>query len=240
MECKELTGLFSDYYDNTLSVFKRETVAKHLLSCKKCNLRYKTFYEALAYIKQVPDEQLPEEFYTGLDRKLDETVSPFYIKFQSYLTMRNASVGVLGLVFGLIFGVYMSNSSTLKAVPSGAALQTSFAAKEKEKSPGRIIMRTGNVYKAGYGLDGLVNRPDSTGFEFMNMGLESKQEPLIRVLHKKYIITVNVSQYENLIKQLNTLGYVLKLPDKKELIDFKKLKPTDQIKLELDISEDGK
>ncbi|MFH1075058.1 MAG: zf-HC2 domain-containing protein [Candidatus Firestonebacteria bacterium] len=240
MECKDLPGLFSDYYDGALSAFKRETVIKHLLSCKRCSLKYKTYCEALAYIKTVPDERLPEEFYTGLDRKLEEAGKPFFMKLQAFLTMKNVSVGVLGVIFGLIVGVYINYSLIIKTPPLGDVVQTSSGKAEKEKNTGRIIMRTGNAYKASYDLDRFVNGFDNAGLEAVTAGAGSKQEPIMRVLHKKYIITVNAGQYENLVKQLNGLGYIMKLPDKKELAAIKKLKAADQIKFELDITEDGK
>jgi len=235
MECKDLSELLSDYYDNTLSAFNKETVTKHLLSCKKCNLKYRTYCEALVYLKAVPDEELPGEFYAGLDKKINEVEQPFYLKYLPYLTLKNASVGVLGLLFGLVIGVYFSGSLTVKT-PRVFPEQTVSAPVETEKSTGRIMMRTGNVYKAGFELDKLVNRYDNAGLEAVSAG----QEPVMRVLNKKYIITVNAGQYDNLVKELNALGYVMKLPNKKELAEIKTLKPTDQIKFELDITEDGK
>ncbi|OGF50628.1 MAG: hypothetical protein A2231_11610 [Candidatus Firestonebacteria bacterium RIFOXYA2_FULL_40_8] len=245
MECKDLLGLFSDFYDNTLSAYKREAVSKHLLTCKRCSLKYKTFKEAVSYIKTVPDEILPESFYSGLDRKLEEAGKPFYLRFQPYLTFKNAAVGAFGVVFGLILGV-LGNSMLIRAVPLSPSFvqvepgKSGYTAAEKEKNTGRIIMRTGNVFKASYDLDRIVNRFDNAGMDSMAVVPELKQDPAIRALHKRYIITVNAGQYENLVKELNGLGYVMKLPDKKELADLKKLKPSDQIKLELDITEDGK
>jgi len=242
MECKELSGYFSEYYDNTLSAFKKERVTKHLLTCKKCALLYKTYREALAYIKTVPDEVLPEEFYRGLEKRLDEAAVPFYLKLKGYLTLKNISVGTLGVIFGLFLGVVLIGPMDVKnsagktgqtvSIKDGGSVPA-----EKEKTAGRMVMRTANVYQASYELGRLVNRFDNAGLEVLPGGQE---DPFRSVVHKKYSITVNAGKYEALVKELNALGYLMKLPDKKELAELKKLKVTDQIKLELDITEDGK
>ena len=241
MECRDVTGLFSDYYDGTLSAYKKEAVAKHLLTCKKCGLQYKTYRDALTYIKAVPDEQLPEEFYAGLDRKLEAAGKPWFYKVQMYLNMRGVTAGVLGVVIGLLAGVFVSSSLSIKSLAPGRGVETVsnkavIAPAEKEKNTGRLMMRTGNVYKASYDLGRLVNRFDNAGLE----AVEPAVDPSMPVIHKKYIITVNAGQYDDLVKQLNGMGYVMKLPDKKELAEIKKLKATDQIKFELEITQDGK
>lgn len=248
MECKDLKELLFDYYDGSLSSFKKEAVVKHLLSCKRCDLAYSTLKEALNYIKSVPDEELPGEFYSGLDKILDEACTPFYKKYRTFLNLRNMAAGTLGVLAGVIIGVFVSSYSSDKdlMLSFGSAGQT---AEDKVKSSSlagkktanKMVMKTADIYKASYDLDRIVGGFEGTATESVLSRLpENPSARNAPVLHKKYIITVNAGQYENLIKQLNGLGYIMKLPDKKELAELKKLTPRDNIKFELDITEDGK
>jgi len=109
MECKEVRELFFEYREGALSALKKESVAKHLLACKDCAREYKTMSEALSYIKCVPDEQIPESFYRGLEKKIEQAETPFYARFAAYLTLQNTAMAVSGIFAGLVLGIYISN-----------------------------------------------------------------------------------------------------------------------------------
>ena len=239
MECRNIREFLGQYRDGTLSALKAEGVRKHLEGCKRCALEYRTLCEALDYLRSVPDEELPAGFYEGLDRKLEQELMPWYKKAALLLNLWNIGVAVGGILVGVIAGISFSNTLAIVS-PANQVKQeikenkVKYAAMEKDKDTSRIVMRTGNIYQAGYDIDRIVSRYEGAG---------STSDPVLsanqgmKILRKKYIITVFASQYENLVKELNGMGYMIKLPDKKEMAELKKLKSTDQVKLELDITE---
>lgn len=239
MECREIRELFFDHLEGSLSSIKKETVAKHLLSCRACGREYRILSEALAYLKNVPEETIPEGFYLGLEKKLDKAETPVFRKIAAFMSLPNTAVASFGVLAGLLLGFFLSNYlSGGSLIPGAHSVGKQYAAIPIVNDTGRTVIRAGNIKQAGYDIDSVLSRYEGGSSTLVVPKAPAELENQSSMnMSKKYIITVSAGQYEDVVKELNRMGYIMKLPGKAEMAEIKKLKPTDLVKFEMEITQ---
>jgi len=243
MECKEIRELFFEYREGELSALKKERIVKHLLLCGECAREFRDLLSSFRYLKSVPEEKLPESFYPGLEKKLGGLRKPFFGRFKVYLNFQNTSVTAVGVIVGLLTGIFISNylpgvSLVPLAQVNKPIVQNKIETKtaEKEKTPGGLLLRAGNISRAGFDPGNSVSSFEGSSGGLIDPGLSLGGQSALK-LSKKYTVTVAAGKYEEAVKELNRLGYIMKLPGKKELAAIKNLKASDIVTLELEIAE---
>ena len=134
MSCNETRKLLSEYMDSELSRGAAESVRLHLLKCGKCAAELLQMKENAAALKNVSEEDIPEEFYRGLEAKLDGAELPLWKKLGPVFTLRNTAVLASGVLIGLIAGGLI-----FRAGPEAAA----------KVSLTKVVIPAGEMAKAG-------------------------------------------------------------------------------------------
>ncbi len=190
MSCNETAKLLSDYMDKELSPGAAESVRLHLLKCSKCSLALKQMEENSAALANLADEEVPEEFYRGLDEKLDLASLPMVIRLGQFLTLRNGAALVSGVLIGLIAGGYIFRAGTVGS---------------EKPAVTKVVIPAGALAKAGQKIEEMKKKYDSSVVA-ENAG--TGQAGAARVTPKRYVVELDPGRLDMFMNDLRSVGAV--------------------------------
>jgi len=176
--------------DSELSRGAAESVRLHLLKCGKCAAELLQMKENAAALKNVSEEDIPEEFYRGLEAKLDGAELPLWKKLGPVFTLRNTAVLASGVLIGLIAGGLI-----FRAGPEAAA----------KVSLTKVVIPAGEMAKAGEKIEEMKKKYDAsavaeTGSFAQNGGA--------RVIPKRYVLELDPGRLDMFMNDLRSVGSI--------------------------------
>lgn len=226
MECNEVKEMLSEYLDNRCSVILRERVSKHLLRCRKCSDELNMLKNAVDFLKDVKDEEVPEKFYLGLNKKIEYADLSAGGKLKIFFNLKNASVALGGILLGVFLG--MGIMTLLPKSSMNVAVKTENNAAYNNISSGesvnRLVVKTSNINSANGKIDELRKKFD----------VSSNSEDALKIIPKRYVIVVNGSNYNDFMDELNRIGFI-----KQEDLPMynKNTRLTRPVRMELELEE---
>jgi hypothetical protein len=110
MRCARTKHLLDRYYDGTLPQTSRHRVEGHLGQCGTCRDRLERIHQVREGLSLLAEVEEPErDLWSGVQARMAST------RNQSWMVPRLAFAGgaalvVVGIVFGLLFGVFLADS----------------------------------------------------------------------------------------------------------------------------------
>jgi hypothetical protein len=188
MDCREIDKLLSEYIDGALTPGLSESVKLHLSRCGKCSRALKQLESVLGSLKEIDDEEVPENFYAGLDKKLEAADLPWWRRAAAFLTLRTASLIAAGAVCGVVLGLVLASPSA----------KNKAARPVQPKDYSHMIIKTKDLASANSKIEQIKKK---MGKDQASGGTEAKIVP------KRYVITVNNEQdLDELVRELKEAG----------------------------------
>jgi integrase len=215
MKCKVVRENLSLYIDEKCEVGVRESIRKHLEKCKDCFEELSKLKHLVSVLKELPYEEIPEEFYIDLDKKIEYADTPLWKKVYLIFNLKTALVMLTGILIGMIIGVGIVNV---------------FFKDSKQFIGGRnynhVVVKTPDLAMASDKIDELRKKYKT----------ESEQFTAAKIIPKRYTIVINGNDYENFVKELNKVGF---LNDKIMVLKQQKYPKPITIDLELEEIKEG-
>ena len=101
MNCKDFLELISLYIDSEIDDIQKKEFEKHLNDCKKCRTEYENVLSVVSMLKDLPDEELPENFCSDLhDKLLKETENQgsrkiLFFRSNAFKAVSTVAAGIL-------------------------------------------------------------------------------------------------------------------------------------------------
>jgi hypothetical protein len=75
MECEKVQDRFSSLWEKELMPSEEENIREHLSSCPECQKEFKQFEKTMHWLHSVGEVEVPEGFFTELQKKMEERKS---------------------------------------------------------------------------------------------------------------------------------------------------------------------
>ncbi len=190
MNCSEIRKLLSDYMDKELSRGAAESVRLHLLKCANCSAALKQMEGNSAALANLADEEVPEEFYRGLDEKLDGASLPVVKWLGQFLTFRNGAALVSGVLIGLVAG--------------GVIFRAGTPGTEKF-SVTKVVIHAGEMAKAGLKIEQMRRKYDAAAVAETGGSAQSNSTG---IMPKRYVVVLNPNRMDMFMDDLKSVGAV--------------------------------
>ncbi len=190
MNCNETRKLLSEYMDKELSRGSAESVRLHLLKCSNCSLALKQMEENSAVLSNLAEEEVPEEFYRGLDEKLDGASRSAVKWFGQFLTFRNGAALVSGVLIGLIAGGVIFRAGT----PGSEKLSVT-----------KVVIPAGEMAKAGLKIEQIRKKYDTASAAVTDNNAQSN---IPGITPKRYVVVLNPNRMDMFMDDLKSVGAV--------------------------------
>ena len=224
MKCNEVKILLSELMDGELSAGVKESVNIHLKKCGACAATFALLRRTAEELKTIPDEEVPEQFYSGLDRKLASAERPLLLRFAGIFTPSNIAVLASGLIAGAFIGALLVGSylNTGRSIMTGAA-------KQGER---KIVLSTGDLAAAGAKIAELKKKYETTGVS------AAVQEKGDLILPKKYLVVLDEGRYDDFLNELHNVGAVKNRSPEAGRVSYPYSMNARQTRIELELEEE--
>ena len=190
MSCNETRKLLSEYMDDGLSRGAAESVRLHILKCGKCSAELKQMKENSAALSRLSEEEVPEEFYRGLEAKLDGAELPFWKKLGPVFTLRNTAALASGVLIGLIAGGIIFHSGT----NSGEKVALT-----------KVVIPAGEMAKADRKIEEMKKKYDASADAGAGNACQADGA---RILPKRYVVELDPGRMDMFMNDLKSVGAV--------------------------------